>query len=178
MARRDEEGGVAVLNRPVGEDGELPATNSNGTEGAATGTGTRRARVKRDVDQMGPNEMISLNVRVPNALRLQLASTATEQSTSVPQLVAQMLATAYNFELPKPQRAARIKKYASAEERKAAQKADQQRKRMVTKAILRAVEQGTLPGLDIDAMVAQIAEEEAKKAASGAETQTAVGSAS
>lgn len=184
MPRRDgDEGGVAVLNRPVGDENGPSAdmgASTNGTEGAtgeapsgetAAPEPVKRTRVKRDVDQMGPEEVISLNVRVPNALRLKIAETAKEKNTSVPQLVSEMLATAYEFELPKPKRAARVKKYDSPEERKAAQKKAQAHQRMVTKAILRAVEQGTIPGLDVDALVAQIQAEETAKAASAATTE-------
>lgn len=166
MARRDD--GTAVLDREA-LDESVNGTGAEGaTEGATGDAPARRTRAKRNPEDMGPEEIISLNVRVPNALRAQLAGTATEQNTSVPQLVAKMLADAYGFELPKPQRAARVKKYASAEERKQAQKDAQAKQRLITKAVLKAVEDGTID-VDVEALIARIKEEEAAKAVASTE---------
>lgn len=183
MARRDEVGtGTAVLDRETldtsanGTEGTPEGAEATGAQDGATGAGegeqstaaASTARVRRDPAQMGPEEIISLNVRIPNALRAMVAKTAEEQQTSVPQLVATMLASAYSFELPKPARPARIKKYSSPEERKQAQKDQQAKQRLITKAVLRAVEQGTL-NLDVDALIAEIKAEETAKAAGATE---------
>lgn len=158
MARREGTEGMAVLDRPFGAGVDDDSQNGAGTENDAQATtqtsGTKRAP-KRSADERGDSEMISLNVRVPNALRKQIAETAVTQNTSVPQLIAQMLADAYTFELPKSTRAPRTKKYASKEDRIAAQKAQQQKNRQITRAILQAVEDGKLD-VDIDALLAEM----------------------
>lgn len=176
MARRDDgtDGNVAVLNRPIGDIAGTDTDSANGVatddgmhpasdEASGTSGGTRKA--KRNSDELPDSDIISLNVRVPNGLRKQIAVTAVEQQTSVPQLVANMLANAYSYELPTPARAPRIKKYGSKEERLAAQKATQQRKRDVTKAILAAIESGKLD-LDVDALMAEMQTDTATEAAS------------
>lgn len=165
MARRED---MAILDRPVDDtlgeqsDNGAYAASESGTESGGAGQSTGR-RTKRNPDDLADGDMISLNVRVPNGLRKLLAGTAVEQETSVTQLVAQMLAGAYSYELPKTTRAPRTKKYANKEERIAAQKAAQQKNRQITRAILAAVEEGKLD-VDIEALLADMA---AKQAASG-----------
>jgi len=66
-----------------------------------------------------------------------------------------MVAEAYGFELPKTTRAPRIKKYASKEDRIAAQKAKQQRDRQVSRAILQAIEEGKLD-VDIETLLSDL----------------------
>lgn len=165
---------------PTGDatNGVAPDTTNvqNGTDGeagaAAEAAVTEAAKkVKRNPDEMGPDEVIGINVRIPNALRKLLADTAVKQSTSVPQLVATMLAQAYEFTLPKPARAPRIKKYENKEQRLAAQKAAQQKQRMQTKALLRLVEQGKID-VNLDELVAQMEAEQAANAPEQA-TETA-----
>lgn len=177
MARREEDGsGVAVLNRdaatPPTSDTNNGTSTSTGpsTPAAATpAAGTRKP--KRNLDDMGPNEAISINVRIPNGLRMKMAETATQQNTSVPQLVAQMLAQAYTYELPKSTRPPRIKKYANAQERIAAQKAAQAKQRTITRALLKAVEEGKI-NVDVDSLVAQFtANEDAAKASAAANAE-------
>lgn len=149
MPRREGEN-MAVLDRPV--------TSENGTDAADEAQETAQAvvkRARRDPDALGDEEIVGINLRMPNALRKQMASTAEEQNTSVPQLILSMLANAYNFTLPTPTRAPRVKKYANKEERIQAQKETQQHKRLVTRAILDAIEAGKID-LDIDALVADL----------------------
>jgi len=160
VARNSGTDNTAILDRPAGEAvGAGVGASNNGTEGAdVVEQAVRRAR--RDPDTLADTDMISLNVRVPNGLRKQLASTAVEQSTTVPQLVAQMLAGAYGYELPKSTRAPRTKKYANKEERIQAQKAAQQKNRQITRAILAAVEEGKID-VDIEALLAEMASKQA-----------------
>lgn len=155
MARPTGTDGTAVLDRPM-EDGSSTSADmtgsvaSNGTDG-----GTAAKRQRRNPDELPDSEIISLNVRFPNALRKQVATTAAEQQTSVPQLIVSMVAEAYGYELPKSTRTTRTKKYANKEERIAAQKAKQQRDRQVSRAILQAVEEGKLD-LDIEGLLADL----------------------
>lgn len=193
MARRDGESGTAVLDRDTLDapengtgalEGDASGQDASGTgegagvapDGATAGSG-RAKRTKRDPSAMGPEEIISLNVRIPNALRSLVAKTAEEQQTSVPQLVANMLASAYAFELPKPARTARVKKYANPEERKQAAKDAQAKQRAITRAVLKAVEEGKV-NLDIDALVAQLKADEEAKAAAAAPATPVEGTAS
>jgi hypothetical protein len=147
---------MAVLDRPATD----AATENGQTDAGASDTSGEAAaaeavkRVRRDPDQMGDEEIVGINIRMPNALRKQMAATAEEENTSVPQLILSMLAQAYSFTLPeaKPKR---VKKYASKEERLQAQKDAQQHKRLVTRAILEAIEAGKI-NVDIDALVADL----------------------
>lgn len=172
MPRRDENTGTAVLDRPVGEE---PQANQNGTEAGATAAenqasqqeaaATATRAPKRNPDELGPDEIVGINVRMPNALRLKIAETAKAQNTSVPQLLASMVAEAYSFELPKPSRPARIKKYDTPEQRKEAQKAAQAKQRTTTRALLAAIEDGKLGDIDVEALVAEYAAKQAAAAA-------------
>jgi hypothetical protein len=187
MPSRDKTEGTAVLDRPVGDApaGDAPSVNGSegaqGAVGAAADPNSEQAaaakKAKRNPDELGPDEIVGINVRLPNALRMKLGDTAKEQNTSIPQLIAQMLATAYEFELPKPSRPPRTKKYNSPEERKAAQKEAQQKQRDITRALLAAVEAGKIQGVDVEALVAEFKAEQAKKdAAEGAATAGAAAS--
>lgn len=181
--------GTALLDAPTGQ-GTNGVQGGEGTSvgGAAEGTsGEQQAanevaeaakKVKRNPDELPDDEVVGINIRIPNALRKLIAADGLKASpqVSVPQLVASMLASAYSFELPKPARPARLKKYASKEERLAAQKREQQRARNVTKAVLKLVEEGKLEGINIDELVAQIEAEQQAKAK--AETETAGAAAS
>jgi hypothetical protein len=83
---------LAVLDRPlVSENG----TDAEGEGEATTTEAPKRAR--RDPSAMGDDEVVTINLRMPNALRKQMAATAEEQNTSVPQLVLTMLASAYRL---------------------------------------------------------------------------------
>lgn len=185
MARRD--GAGSVLDMPATGDVDadsIGATNGHvddnedsddnegqTTEGTATDTGTGKRAKREPVDftKLGPNEMVSLNVRVPNGLRSKLEEDSTKQEISIPQYVTRMLADAYEYTLPEVAKKSR-KKYTTDEERKAAQKASQEKSRTTTKALLDAAQSGKL-GIDIEALVrdyvAKQAAEEATKAASG-----------
>lgn len=174
MPRRDESS-TPVLDRPVEgqaqtQDGEsVNGTENVGTEAGTPGAGTPAQAVaarkaKRNPDELGPEEIISINVRMPNALRMQVAGTAVEQSTSVPQLITSMIADAYGFTLPETAKPKTRKKYASKEERMQAQKAAQQAQRVKTRAILDAIEEGKL-NVDMDALLAAYNEKQAREAA-------------
>lgn len=179
MPSRDKTEGTAVLDRPVGDQSPNGAAGeqqgeAGGEQQQPSGEAATPAKAaKRNPDEMGPDEIIGINVRMPNALRMKLGETAKEQNTSIPQLVATMLASAYEFELPKPSRPPRTKKYNTPEERKQAQKDQQQHQRDITRALLKAVEDGKIQGVDVEALVAEFkaqqAAQEAAKAAAATE---------
>lgn len=189
MPRRDTiEGGASVLDLPTDGDIESGTIGANGndaqddgSQGASVDDGeqddngeqaqangaAKRGGKREPIDftKLGPDEMVSLNVRVPNGLRTKLESTATGQEISIPQLVTRMLADAYDYTLPEIAKKSR-KKYASDEERKAALKKSQERSRTQTKALLAAVEEGKLGDINLEALVAEyLAKQEAEKAA-------------
>lgn len=154
MARQTGTETMAVMDRPA----ELDETVTNGTDGgqdAQQVVADAVKRQRRNPDDLPDNEVVSVNIRFPNALRKRLAETAVEQQTSIPQLIVSMVAEAYGFELPKTTRAPRIKKYASKEDRIAAQKAKQQRDRQVSRAILQAIEEGKLD-VDIETLLSDL----------------------
>lgn len=169
---------AAVLNRPLTED--VDSLNGTGT-GTDAYTGTTNdggesegesevaatKAPKRNLDDAPDDEVVGITMRVPNAFRKLLAKTAVDQKTSVPQMLAQMAAEAFNYTLPEPERAPRLKKYDSPEERKKAQVKDQQRQRLIARKALEAVEKGNL---QVD-MVALMAEVDAELAANAAKAE-------
>lgn len=165
MARRDGMEDVAVLDRPVGD--VKPEDADTSTEDDTEDEKPAPRAAKRNSDDLPDDEVISLNVRVPNGLRKAIAITAQDRQTSVPQLIAEMLSDAYSYALPKPTRAPRTKKYANKEERLAAQKAQQAKNRAITKAILAAVEEGKID-MDIEALLAEMQAKQGATAAAAA----------
>lgn len=199
MPRREgnDNSGAAVLDRPV-SDTSAPTSDTVG-DGEGTGTGaselssmaegalqqqtataaadTATKAPKRNLDDAPDDEIVGVTVRVPNLLRKKIAETAVAQNTSVPQLLAHMVAEAYSFVLPAPERAPRTKKYDSPEERKNAQKRDQQRQRLLARKVLDAVEKGII-NVDTAALIAEVDAELDASAAKAAEaTATATASA-
>jgi hypothetical protein len=173
---------TAVLNRPLTDDVDaLNGTGANGTGEAGEGEATASASKapKRNLDEAPDDEVVGITVRVPNALRKKIGAMAVEQKTSSPQLLAAMIAEAFDFTLPKPERAPRLKKYDTPEDRKNAQKRDQQRSRLVARKVLESVEKGVI-NVDMTALLAEVDSElaaNAAKAAAASEAQ-AVGAAS
>jgi hypothetical protein len=164
---------TAVLNRPLTDDVDaLNGTGANGTGEAGEGEATASASKapKRNLDEAPDDEVVGITVRVPNALRKKIGAMAVEQKTSSPQLLAAMIAEAFDFTLPKPERAPRLKKYDTPEDRKNAQKRDQQRSRLVARKVLESVEKGVI-NVDMTALLAEVDSElaaNAAKAAAGA----------
>jgi hypothetical protein len=186
MAERKANGttNTAVLNRPLTDDvdalngtgaGDTDTDTQNGTgegastqasaEGEASATATKTP--KRNLDDAPDDEIVGITVRVPNALRKKIGATALEQKTSSPQLLATMIAEAFDFTLPTPERAPRLKKYDSPEDRKNAQKRDQQRSRLVARKVLESVEKGVI-NVDMTALLAEVDAELAANAAKAA----------
>lgn len=189
MAERKANGtgtsNTAVLNRPLTEDvdalngtGDIDTgeqdTGTDGTQGSAEGASGEGAEAasaskapKRNLDDAPDDEVVGITIRVPNGFRKQMAKTALEQKTSVPQMLAQMAAEAFDYKLPTPERAPRLKKYDSPEDRKNAQKRDQQRSRLVARKVLESVEKGII-NVDMPALLAEVDAELAAKAAEAA----------
>lgn len=173
MAERKPNGNVAVLNRPLTDD--VDAVNGTGAaEGADTGddgaegtegtqastegaTSTAAAAPRRNLDEAPDDEMVGITLRVPNGFRKLLAKAATEQkpAVSVPQMLATMAAEAFNYTLPKPERAPRLKRYDTPEDRKKAQQHDQQRQRLIARKVMESVENGIL-NVDMPELLAQV----------------------
>jgi hypothetical protein len=161
---------TAVLNRPLTDDVDaLNGTGANGTGEAGEGEATASASKapKRNLDEAPDDEVVGITVRVPNALRKKIGAMAVEQKTSSPQLLAAMIAEAFDFTLPKPERAPRLKKYDTPEDRKNAQKRDQQRSRLVARKVLESVEKGVI-NVDMTALLAEVDSELAANAAKAA----------
>jgi hypothetical protein len=161
---------TAVLNRPLTDDVDaLNGTGTNGTGetgGESEGVSVSKAP-KRNLDEAPDDEVVGITVRVPNALRKKIGAMAVEQKTSSPQLLAAMIAEAFDFTLPKPERAPRLKKYDTPEDRKNAQKRDQQRSRLVARKVLESVEKGVI-NVDMTALLAEVDSELAANAAKAA----------
>jgi hypothetical protein len=161
---------TAVLNRPLTDDVDaLNGTGTNGTGetgGESEGVSASKAP-KRNLDEAPDDEVVGITVRVPNALRKKIGAMAVEQKTSSPQLLAAMIAEAFDFTLPKPERAPRLKKYDTPEDRKNAQKRDQQRSRLVARKVLESVEKGVI-NVDMTALLAEVDSELAANAAKAA----------
>jgi hypothetical protein len=161
---------TAVLNRPLTDDVDaLNGTGTNGTGetgGESEGVSASKAP-KRNLDEAPDDEVVGITVRVPNALRKKIGTMAVEQKTSSPQLLAAMIAEAFDFTLPKPERAPRLKKYDTPEDRKNAQKRDQQRSRLVARKVLESVEKGVI-NVDMTALLAEVDSELAANAAKAA----------
>ncbi len=164
MAR--SEGSTALLDGSEAFEPEVSANgNGNGTEAA---------------DKVyGPDDLVGVMIRVPFALRQMVEQTADEQTpkVSVPQIVVRMIADAYGYKLPEAARKSRAK-YANEEDKKAAIKAARDKQRNTVKAVLLAVEQGKIQGIDLDALVAELQAKEAaalaaKEAEAEAETAAA-----
>lgn len=183
--RQGNSNNVAVLDRPAGGEtladlaGQSTDTDVSNTDtGASTGeqqTGegasgeTASAKApKRNLDDAPDDEIIGITLRVPNGFRKQLAKTAVEQNTSVPQMLAQMAAEAFSYTLPKPERAPRIKKYDTPEQRKEAQKSEQAKQRLVARKVLEAVEKGIIQ-VNMADIMKEVETELAAKAAKDAE---------
>jgi hypothetical protein len=163
---------TAVLNRPLTDDVDaLNGTGTNGTGETEASEGVSASKApKRNLDEAPDDEVVGITVRVPNALRKKIGTMAVEQKTSSPQLLAAMIAEAFDFTLPKPERAPRLKKYDTPEDRKNAQKRDQQRSRLVARKVLESVEKGVI-NVDMTALLAEVDSElaaNAAKAAAGA----------
>jgi hypothetical protein len=162
---------TAVLNRPLTDDVDaLNGTGTNGTgeAGGESGDSVSASKApKRNLDEAPDDEVVGITVRVPNALRKKVATMAVEQKTSSPQLLAAMIAEAFDFTLPKPERAPRLKKYDTPEDRKNAQKRDQQRSRLVARKVLESVEKGVI-NVDMTALLAEVDSELAANAAKAA----------
>jgi hypothetical protein len=182
---------TAVLNRPLTEDvddmngtGSTNGTNEAGagetgtdgtqgsTESGAEAAATASKAPKRNLDNAPDDEIVGITVRVPNALRKKIGATALEQKTSSPQLLATMIAEAFDYKLPTPERAPRLKRYDSPEDRKNAQKRDQQRSRLVARKVLESVEKGVI-NVDMTALLAEVDAELAANAAKAAEAAAA-----
>jgi hypothetical protein len=181
---------VAVLNRPA--DGESLTDTVNGldgdegTQGSSEGTDTdsgedattAQRAPKRNLDEAPDDEVVGITIRVPNGFRKLLAKTALDQKTSVPQMLAQMAAEAFEYTLPTPERAPRIKKYDTPEQRKEAQKTDQRRQRLVAQKVLEAVEKGIVQ-VDMQAVLAEVdAELKSRAESDAAKAATATAAAS
>lgn len=166
-------GAVATLEAPssASTNGTAAGEGNEGETGAsAASEGATPAKVKKEKrkpEDIGPKEIISLNVRVPNELRAMVAKSALERETSVPQLVAEMLAEAFEYKLPETARPARvIRPGLTPEQRKQENKKKAEKARNTTQAILAAAKSGLLGDIDIDALVAEYtAKKEAEKAA-------------
>lgn len=200
MARTER---ASVMDDPTARDDhqptlgadvtEWPSTGANAGEGSEHTNGTSGAvegstdagdapgetadakpkRRKRDHATLAPTDIVSMNVRIPNEFYLQIGKTAEEQQLSGPQLVAKMLADAFEYKLPSELFKGPRKKYSSEEERKAAAKQVQQKNRDTAAALIAAAKAGKL-GVDLEALVAdyqrQKAAEEAAKAEAEANT--------
>lgn len=168
---------TAVLNRPLTDDVDaLNGTGTNGTGetgGESEGVSANKAP-KRNLDEAPDDEVVGITVRVPNALRKKIGTMAVEQKTSSPQLLAAMIAEAFDFTLPKPERAPRLKKYDTPEDRKNAQKRDQQRSRLVARKVLESVEKGVI-NVDMTALLAEVDSELAANAAKAAAASEGAG---
>lgn len=150
-----------------------PPTGNTDTNGASEhDAATTEKEVASD-----PKSLVGIMIRVPQELRSMIEVDVKLQDTSMPQLVAKMLADAYGYTLPIPARKAR-KKYATDEEKKQAQRDSQKNSRDTARAVLRAVERGDIQ-VDLPTLIARLKEEEAAKeaakAAEGAATPEAEG---
>lgn len=175
MAERRGSSGTSVLDLPTEGDVDTGTIGANGAQETEAQSASDNVtpisagkrggkREPRDFANIGPDEMVSLNVRVPNGLRGKLEETATGQNLSIPQLITKMVSEAYEYTLPQTATKKR-QKYASEEERKKAQKDAQAHNRMVTKALLDAVNEGKL-GIDVEALVAEyLAKQQAEQQA-------------